>query len=137
MVKLDTIYKDGTKGVSIQATGILLNSPAKGQQVELKVNTLKIYGKVCASEYPIAKKKLTLEYIRKFPHLRVRTKTVAALARLRNTCSKATHDFFQSHDFKYIHTPLLTANDCEGAGETFNISNEISPKEPFFSDQLT
>ena len=55
MVKLDTIYKDGTKGVSIQATGILLNSPAKGQQVELKVNTLKIYGKVCASEYPAKK----------------------------------------------------------------------------------
>jgi asparaginyl-tRNA synthetase len=134
--KLDTIYKDGTKGVSIKASGILVDSPAKGQLVELKVDELKIFGKVCASDYPIAKKKLTLEYIRKFPHLRIRTKTVAALARLRNTCSKATHDFFQNHGFKYVHTPILTSNDCEGAGETFDISNEISVAEPFFSKPI-
>jgi len=131
--KLDSIYEDGTKGVSLEVTGILVSSPAKGQPIELKGETLKIFGKVDASEYPITKKKLTLEHLRKFQHLRIRTKTISAISRIRNTCSLATHEFFQLHNFKYVHTPLLTSNDCEGAGETFNISNTLSDGEPFFS----
>ena len=130
--KLDTIYEDGTKGVSIEVKGILVKSPASGQLFELKGQELKIFGKVDASIYPITKKKLSLEYLRKFPHLRIRTKTLAAISRIRNVCSVATHGFFQMHQFKYIHTPLLTSNDCEGAGETFNISNTLSDGEPFF-----
>ena len=130
--KLDSIYEDGTKGVSLEVTGILVSSPAEGQLIELKGETLKIFGKVDASEYPITKKKLTLEHLRKFPHLRIRTKTLSAISRIRNTCSLATHSFFQLHKFKYVHTPLLTSNDCEGAGETFNISNTLSDGEPFF-----
>ena len=130
--KLDSIYEDGTKGVSLEVTGILVSSPAEGQPIELKGETLKIFGKVDASEYPITKKKLTLEHLRKFPHLRIRTKTLSAISRIRNTCSLATHGFFQLHNFKYVHTPLLTSNDCEGAGETFNISNTLSDGEPFF-----
>ena len=90
-------------------------------------------GDVDASKYPISKNKLTLEHLRNFPHLRVRTRTLAAIARVRNSCSLATHSFFQLHGFKYVHTPLLTSNDCEGAGETFTISNTLgSEGEPFF-----
>ena len=130
--KLDTIYEDGTKGVSLEVTGLLVSSPAEGQPIELKGESLNILGRVNASEYPITKKRLTLEHLRKFPHLRIRTKTLAAISRIRNTCSTATHAFFQLHNFKYVHTPLLTSNDCEGAGETFNISNTLSDGEPFF-----
>ena len=130
--KLGSIYKDGTKGVSLEVYGKVVKSPAKGQEIELKAETIKVLGKVDAEEYPIPKKKLSLEHIRKFPHMRIRTKTIAALARLRNKCSIATHSFFQLHDFKYVHTPILTSNDCEGAGETFDISNQLAEGEPFF-----
>ena len=130
--KLDTIYEDGTKGVSVEVFGKIVASPAKGQVIELRGENLKILGRVDASEYPIAKKKLSLEHLRKFPHLRIRTKTFAAISRIRNTCSFATHSFFQLHNFKYVHTPCLTSNDCEGAGETFDISNKLSDGEPFF-----
>jgi asparaginyl-tRNA synthetase len=128
--KLDTIYQDGTKGVSLQVFGIIVESPAKGQTIEMKCISLKILGKVDASEYPISKSKLKLDYIRQYPHLRIRTKTIAAVARVRNSMSIATHIFFQEHGAKYVQTPVLTDNDCEGAGETLQISNMLgSPGE--------
>ena len=130
---LGTIYKDGTKGVSIEANGIIVESPANGQDIELKCTHLKVLGTVCAAEYPISKKKLTLEHIRKFPHLRIRSRTMSAIARIRNICASSTHEFYQKLDFKYVHTPIITSNDCEGAGETFNIDNKISGDELFFS----
>lgn len=130
--KLDSIYEDGTKGVSITVKGRLVESPASGQLFELKGQELQILGKVDASIYPITKKKLTLEHLRKFPHLRIRTKTLSAIARIRNMCAMTTHGFFQKHNFQYVHTPVLTSNDCEGAGETFDISNTLSDGEPFF-----
>lgn len=120
----DTIYSDGTKGVSIKASGTIIKSPAKGQEIEMDCKTISILGKVNASEYPIAKKKLPLEHIRKFPQIRIKTKTISAIARLRHTCSIATHTFFNMHDFKYVHTPIITSNDCEGAGETFNLKDD-------------
>ena len=131
-LKLDSIYEDGTKGVSLEVTGKVVESPAKGQEIELKAETIKILGKVDAEEYPIPKKKLSLDHIRQFPHLRIRTKTMGSIARLRNICSNATHGFFQMHQFKYVHTPILTSNDCEGAGETFDISNTLNDGEHFF-----
>jgi asparaginyl-tRNA synthetase len=128
--KLDTIYQDGTKGVSLQVFGQIVESPAKGQTIEMKCISLKILGKVDASEYPISKSKLKLDYIRQYPHLRIRTKTIAAVARVRNSMSIATHIFFQEHGAKYVQTPVLTGNDCEGAGETLQISNMLgSPGE--------
>ena len=123
--KLDTIYQDGTKGVSLQVFGIIVESPAKGQHIEMKCISLKILGKVDASEYPISKSKLKLDYIRQYPHLRVRTKTIAAVARMRDIISMATHTFYRNQGIKYIHTPIITSNDCEGAGETFEISNML------------
>jgi asparaginyl-tRNA synthetase len=125
LYKYDTIYGHGTKGVSIEVYGKIIVSPAKGQDIEMKCASLKILGKVDASEYPISKSKLKLDYLRQFPHLRPRTKTIAAVARVRNAMSIATHDFFQDHGFKYVQTPVLTGNDCEGAGETMSVSNTL------------
>lgn len=131
------IYERGTKGVSIKATGTLLESPMSGQAVELKATNIEVLGDVDASKFPISKNKLTLEHLRNFPHLRVRTRTLAAIARVRNSCSLSTHSFFQLHGFKYVHTPVLTSNDCEGAGETFAISNTLgSEGEPFFGKDV-
>ena len=114
-----------TKGVSIKAYGILIKSPAKGQLYELQMNLddLEILGEVNAKEYPFAKKRHTLEHVRKFPHLRVRTNTISMVSRIRNTCSFATHQFFQEKGFINVQTPIITSNDCEGAGEAFVISN--------------
>lgn len=75
-----------------------------------------------AKDYPIAKSKLGLEHLRTVPHLRIRTNTFQALARIRNTLAYATHEFFQQNDFMYVHTPLITASDCEGAGEMFQVT---------------
>ena len=135
--KFESIYEKGTKGVSLKVTGILVESPMSGQEVELKASDIEIYGDVDASEYPISKTKLTLEHLRKYPHLRIRTKTHASIARIRNICSTATHTFFQMQSFKYVHTPVITSNDCEGAGETFQISNTLGEEnELFFSKNV-
>ena len=123
--KLDNIYQRATKGVCINVFGKIIESPAKGQDIELICSSIKIYGDVDGSIYPIPKNKLKLEHIRQYPHLRIRTKTIAAIARIRNSCSNATHEFFQNHDFNYVHTPILTGNDCEGAGETFTVENKL------------
>lgn len=128
---LKEIYERGTKGVCIKVKGMLIESPAQGQDVELKADTIEIFGDVDAQEYPIAKKKLPLEHIRKFPHLRVRTKLFPSIMRIRNSCTMATHNFFQLNGFKYVHTPIITANDCEGAGETFKFGKE------FFGDDIS
>ena len=141
---LDDIFKRGTKGVSISVEGQVVKSPKSGQLTELVANKIKVLGDVDGNEYPISKKKLPLEHIRKFPQLRVRTKIISSVARIRNTCAMATHNFFQIHDFKYIHTPIVTSNDCEGAGETFTLSNtlpsigvdSITSHLPFFGEQV-
>ena len=132
IARLDNIYSRGTKGVSIKTVGKLVESPMSGQAVELRASSIQVYGDVDASKFPISKNRLTLEHLRGFPHLRMRTRTIAAVARIRNTCSTATHDFFQQHHFKYVHTPVLTSNDCEGAGETFGISNTIGSDDEYF-----
>ena len=126
--KLDNIYKRGTKGVSIRCEGKLVESPANGQKFELLVDNIKVLGDVDGSEYPISKKKLSLDHLRKFPHLRIRTKTISAIMRIRNSCAYATHNFFQENNFKYVHAPIITGNDCEGAGETFSLGEEFFKK---------
>jgi len=127
---LDDIFKRGTKGVSIYVEGLVKESPASGQLTEIEANKIVILGDTNASEYPIAKKKLPLEHIRKIPHLRVRTRVMSSVLRLRHSCSKFTHDFFHLNDFTYVHTPILTSNDCEGAGETFNLKNTLKSYKP-------
>lgn len=90
--------------------------------MELKASNLLHVGKCDPYEYPMAKKKQSLEYLREKMHLRARTNTISAVARIRNALAFATHKFFQENDFLYVHTPIITASDCEGAGEMFGVT---------------
>ena len=103
--------------------GELRESPAGAkQEVELHVLEVLHVGTSDAAAYPIAKKKTSYEFLRSKLHLRPRTNTFAAVARVRNALSYATHRFFQENGFLYVHTPIITTSDCEGAGEMFQIS---------------
>ena len=126
----DDLLSNITKGASLEIIGNLKSSPAKGQKYELKteLHNILLHGKVDVSTYPISKKKHSMEFIRQYPHLRVKTNTFGTVARIRNTCSIATHKFFQSKNFLYVHTPIITSNDCEGAGETFTVTNILDDK---------
>ena len=109
-------------GSSIQVTGTLLESPAKGQSVEISAEKIKILGFSDPLEYPIGKQRISFEKLRSIAHLRARTNTFGAVARIRNTLAAATHRFFQEKSFIYVHTPIITASDCEGAGEMFRVT---------------
>ena len=110
-------------GCSVFVEGKLRESPGKGQAVEILATKLEVIGWVEDPEtYPLQKKRHTMEYLRTVAHLRPRSNTFGAVARLRNCLAVATHEFFQSRGFLYLHTPIITASDCEGAGETFTVS---------------
>jgi asparaginyl-tRNA synthetase len=109
-------------GTSIEVTGLLVASQGGKQKVEVQAETVKILGGCDPLAYPIGKQKMTYEYLREHTHLRGRTNTFAALMRLRNTLSAGVHQFFQSRGFTWLHTPILTGNDCEGAGSTFRVT---------------
>jgi asparaginyl-tRNA synthetase len=109
-------------GSAIKAKGILKESPAKGQKVELEVSEIEIFGEA-DTQYPLQKKGHSLEFLREIGHLRSRTNTFGAVFRLRNILADAVHEFFQKRGFIWIHTPILTASDCEGAGELFTVTS--------------
>lgn len=110
-------------GCSVKVTGTLAASQGQGQQVEMKADEIQVLGWVDDPEtYPIAKKRHTLEYLRSVAHLRPRTNTFGAMARMRNTLSQAIHRYFDQQGFFWVNTPIITASDCEGAGEMFRIS---------------
>jgi len=109
-------------GCSVSATGKLIRSPKQGQAFELQVcskdvHKIKLVGYAQPDVYPLPAKRLTKEYLRTQAHLRCRTKLISAVMRVRNNLAYATHKFFQERGFQYIHTPIITASDCEGAGE--------------------
>ena len=110
-----------TTGSSVRVRGTLVDSPGQGQKYELQASEVFVYG-MAPSDYPLQKKKHSLEYLREIAHLRPRTNTIGAVARLRNSLSYAVHSFFQERGFFYVHTPIITASDCEGAGEMFRVS---------------
>ncbi len=112
-----------TTGAAISATGILIASLGKGQTVELKANTIEIIGDSDAEKYPLQPKKHSLEFLREIAHLRFRTNTFGAVFRVRNTLAFAVHKFFNERGFLYIHTPIITSSDAEGAGEMFRVTN--------------
>lgn len=120
-----------TAGASFRIKGTFIKSPAKGQAIEVQVKDpenhyVKVVGPVLESKtYPMAKKGHTLEYLREIGHLRPRSKYVSAMVRVRNSLSQATHLFFQSRGFLNIHTPIVTASDCEGAGEMFQVTTVL------------
>jgi asparaginyl-tRNA synthetase len=111
-----------TTGCSAAVTGKLVESPAKGQKYEIKVSEMSIYGWADPEKYPLQKKRHSFEFLREIAHLRPRTNTFGAVFRVRNALSFAIHSFFQERGFIYTHTPIITANDCEGAGEMFKVT---------------
>jgi asparaginyl-tRNA synthetase len=130
----DAILKQVTTGSSIETTGVLVESPAKGQAVELKVSRIHVYGSADPAAYPLQKKGHTLEFLREISHLRVRSNTFGAAFRVRNALTHAIHSFFQERDFIYVQTPIITTSDCEGAGQMFNVTSLNMNKPPRSSD---
>ena len=109
-------------GCSVKATGIIAASPGKGQKVELQADEIEILGWADPAVYPLQKKRHSFEFLRTIAHLRPRTNTFGAVARVRNAMSNAIHAFFQERGFIYLHTPIITGSDCEGAGEMFKVT---------------
>jgi asparaginyl-tRNA synthetase len=109
-------------GASVEVTGTLVESPGKGQAVEIRGNTVTVIGEAPADSYPLQKKRHSFEYLREIAHLRPRTNTFGAVARVRNELSQSIHRFFQERGFLWVHTPLITASDAEGAGAMFRVT---------------
>ncbi|MFY7802370.1 MAG: asparagine--tRNA ligase [Limnoraphis robusta] len=124
------ILKQLNTGASIEIVGTLVESPAKGQRLELKANSVMIYGDADPQTYVLQKKRHSFEFLRTIAHLRPRTNTYGAVFRVRNACSAAVHQFFQERGFLWIHTPIITASDCEGAGEMFGVTSLDLTKLP-------
>ena len=118
-----TVVKDLTTGSSVEISGLLVESPGKGQRVELQGQSITVFGAADGETYPLQKKRHSFEYLRTLGHLRARTNTLGAIFRVRNACAQAIHQFFQEQGFLWIHTPIITASDCEGAGEMFAVTN--------------
>ncbi|MGE7773502.1 asparagine--tRNA ligase [Chitinophaga sp. NPDC101104] len=133
-----------TRGAAISVTGEIIPSLGKGQRVELKTASLEILGDCDAEAYPIQPQKQSLEFMREIAHLRFRTNTFGAVFRIRHSLAFAVHQFFHQKGFVYLHTPIITASDAEGAGEMFRVTTldmknpprneagEIDYKEDFF-----
>lgn len=116
-----------TNGASIRVFGSLVDSRGGGQTKELQVDSIDVLGECDPEMYPIQKQALPVDYLRDHAHLRARTDTSAAILRLRDSLMKALHRFYEKHDFCYVHTPILTSSDCEGAGETFRVTSSFCP----------
>jgi len=110
-------------GAAIKAKGILKESPAKGQNFEVEVSEIEVFGESDPEKYALQKKGHTLEFLREIAHLRPRTNTFGAILRLRNILASAVHEFFQNRGFVWVHTPIITSSDCEGAGELFTVTS--------------
>ena len=115
--------KDITTGACIAVTGTLVESPAAGQPSEIQATDITIYG-LCDNTYPMQKKGQSFEVMRKNAHMRLRTNTFGAVMRIRHNMAMAIHTYFHEHGFYYFHTPLITASDCEGAGNMFQVTTK-------------
>jgi len=124
----ENLLKRITTGAAIHIKGTLVESQGKGQSVEIKVSTIEILGDSDPEEYPIQPKKHSFEFLRENAHLRTRTNTFSAVMRLRSSLSFAIHKYFNENGFYYMHTPIITGSDAEGAGEMFRVSNLDSKK---------
>ena len=110
-------------GTAVKVNGILKESPAKGQKYEMDVSEIEVFGEADPEKYPLQKKGHTLEFLREIGHLRPRTNTFGAILRLRNILADSVHAFFQKRGFIWVHTPIITSSDCEGAGELFTVTS--------------
>ena len=111
-----------TTGASVSVDGVLKDSPGKGQRVELHAESLRVIGTADPATYPLQKKGHTMEFLREIAHLRPRTNTFGAVARVRNQICWSIHSFFQERGFLYLNSPVITTSDCEGAGEMFQVT---------------
>ncbi|MAT72253.1 MAG: asparagine--tRNA ligase [Planctomycetaceae bacterium] len=118
-----------TAGCSITVHGDVKESGGRGQATELQATELIVHGWADPDAYPLQKKRHSLEKLREWAHLRPRTNTIGAVMRVRNQVCRSIHDFFQDEGFLYVHTPVITASDCEGAGEMFRVTT-IDPANP-------
>ena len=128
----DTL-KDVHTGACVRITGTLVQSQGKGQSVEIQATAIEIYGTADPETFPLQKKGHTLEFLREIAHLRPRTNTFGAVLRMRHAMSFAIHKFFNDRGFVYVHTPIITGTDAEGAGEMFRVTTldlEKLPKNP-------
>ncbi len=115
--------KDVTTGACICAVGTLVESQGAGQTSEIQATSIEIYG-LCGNDYPMQKKGQSFEVMRKNAHMRLRTNTFGAVMRIRHNMAMAIHTYFHEHGFFYFHTPLITASDCEGAGNMFQVTTK-------------
>ncbi|XP_047283551.1 asparaginyl-tRNA synthetase isoform X4 [Homo sapiens] len=124
-------------GSSVEVQGQLIKSPSKRQNVELKAEKIKVIGNCDAKDFPIKyKERHPLEYLRQYPHFRCRTNVLGSILRIRSEATAAIHSFFKDSGFVHIHTPIITSNDSEGAGELFQLepSGKLKvPEENFFN----
>lgn len=118
----DEFLKRITTSASLKVTGTVVESQGKGQKIELKATQVEILGDSDPEKYPLQPKKHSLEFLREIAHLRFRTNTFGAVFRIRHSLAFAVHQFFNGKGFVYLHTPIITASDAEGAGETFRVS---------------
>ncbi len=129
-------YKEIAKagvGTSLAVTGTIVLTPEAKQTFEINADTIEILGE-CPPEYPLQKKRHTVEFLRTMPHLRPRTNTFSAAFRVRSVAAYAIHKFFQENGFIYVHTPLITGSDCEGAGEMFRVTTLDAQNPPMTDD---
>lgn len=125
----EALLRKVATGAAIEVTGTLVESQGRGQNVEIQVSELLVHGTADPETYPIQPKKHSLEFLREKAHLRVRTNTFAAIMRVRSALSFAVHQYFQKEGFYYMHSPIITGSDAEGAGEMFRVST-LDPKSP-------
>ena len=117
------MLKQITTGACIRAQGTLVESQGAGQTSEIQCEELEIYG-LCGGDYPMQKKGQSFEYMRQYAHLRLRTNTFGAVMRIRHNMAMAIHTYFHEHGYFYFHSPIITASDCEGAGEMFQVTTK-------------
>ena len=119
----DEVLKQITTGACLAVEGVLVESQGSGQQVEVQATAIEVYG-TCGADYPMQKKGQTFEYMRQHAHMRLRTNTFGAVMRIRHHMAMAIHQYFHEHGFYYFHTPIITASDCEGAGQMFQVTTK-------------
>lgn len=130
----DNRLKDISTGACIAVEGMLAESPGKGQNVEIQARKIEIYGKCDAETYPLQKKGHSMEFLREIAHLRFRTNTFGAVFRIRHAMAFAIHKYFNDRGFYYLHTPIITGSDCEGAGEMFHVTTLDLKNVPIDTD---
>ena len=117
------LVKDITTGACLSVNGALVQSQGSGQAVEIQAKEIEILG-ICGSDFPMQKKGQSFEYMRQHAHMRLRTNTFGAVFRIRHNMAMAIHHYFHEHGFFYFHTPIITASDCEGAGQMFQVTTK-------------